>query len=186
MRYLILIFFTVLLGYACNPVKRVMNSPARMNQIAQEVIRRGYCANDTTIITQISDTIYVRTEDSIDTLVMQEGICNFDTILKSGTRIRFENGFLLVKEKIQIRTRVVTKQVDNYIKDTKLEDLLKGDISLYKDSLNTYKGMIEIYKDTVNNLNKKVDKTKLYLILLIAFIIISFVWKIYKKIKFPI
>jgi hypothetical protein len=49
-----LLFIIVLFG--CNPVKQVLNDKAKFDQVAAEVVRQGYCANDTTIIVK-SDTI---------------------------------------------------------------------------------------------------------------------------------
>jgi hypothetical protein len=52
MRKLLLII--VLFG--CNPVKQVLNDKSKFDQVAAEVIRQGYCANDTLLIVK-SDTI---------------------------------------------------------------------------------------------------------------------------------
>jgi hypothetical protein len=157
-----------------------------MNEMATEMIRRGYCSNDTTIINQVTDTVYVSTEDQIDTLIMGEGICNFDTTLKSGTRIKFENGFLFVKERKSTKTKVITKTVNNYITDHAKEELLNKDIACYKDTVNVLRGSLEVYKDTNESLVKKLTYNKIYLILSILFIVISFLWRMFKKLKTPI
>lgn len=52
MRKLLLLILLV----SCNPVKQVLNDKAKFEQVAKEVIRQGYCANDTLIIVK-SDTI---------------------------------------------------------------------------------------------------------------------------------
>jgi len=52
MRKLLLILLLV----SCNPVKQVLRDPEKFNQVAKEVIRQGYCANDTLIIVK-SDTL---------------------------------------------------------------------------------------------------------------------------------
>jgi hypothetical protein len=49
---------------SCNPVKQVINDKAKLDKVAEEVIRKGYCANDTTIIVK-SDTI-VKTDSLIE------------------------------------------------------------------------------------------------------------------------
>jgi hypothetical protein len=46
----------ILLLVSCNPVKQVLNDKAKFDEVAKEVIRQGYCANDTLIIVK-SDTI---------------------------------------------------------------------------------------------------------------------------------
>jgi hypothetical protein len=50
-----LLLLIVLFG--CNPVKQVLNDKAKFDKVAAEVVRQGYCANDTTIIVK-SDTIF--------------------------------------------------------------------------------------------------------------------------------
>ena len=42
--------------FGCNPVKQVLNDKSKFDQVAAEVIRQGYCANDTLLIVK-SDTI---------------------------------------------------------------------------------------------------------------------------------
>jgi len=59
MRYLLLI----LLFLSCNPVKQVLNNKEKLAQVAEVVVRSGWCANDTTFITK-SDTLV-----EIDTLI---------------------------------------------------------------------------------------------------------------------
>jgi hypothetical protein len=52
MRRLLLLILLV----SCNPVKQVLRDPKKFDQVAAEVIRQGYCANDTLIIVK-SDTL---------------------------------------------------------------------------------------------------------------------------------
>jgi hypothetical protein len=46
----------IILLFGCNPVKQVLKDKSKFDEVAKEVIRQGYCANDTTIIVK-SDTI---------------------------------------------------------------------------------------------------------------------------------
>jgi hypothetical protein len=46
----------ILVLFGCNPVKQVLKDKSKLDEVAKEVIRQGYCANDTTIIVK-SDTI---------------------------------------------------------------------------------------------------------------------------------
>lgn len=52
MRSILLLILLV----SCNPVKQVLNDQVKFDQVAKEVIRQGYCANDTLVIVK-SDTI---------------------------------------------------------------------------------------------------------------------------------
>ena len=55
---LLLLFFV-----SCNPVKQVLRDTEKLAQVAEVVVRSGWCANDTTFITK-SDTLV-----EIDTLI---------------------------------------------------------------------------------------------------------------------
>ena len=46
----------LLLLVSCNPVKQVLNDKKKLDEVAKEVVRLGYCANDTLVIVK-SDTI---------------------------------------------------------------------------------------------------------------------------------
>ena len=59
MRYI----FLILLFVSCNPVKQVLRDQDKLEQVAKVVVKGGWCANDTTYITN-SDTVLV-----VDTLV---------------------------------------------------------------------------------------------------------------------
>lgn len=183
MRYTVLMVIMFAIVYSCNPVKRVLNDPVKTNEVAQELIRRGYCANDTTIITQVTDTVYVKSENVEDTLFFEPGICNFDTVLKSGTRLRYENGLLFISEKVKYKTRVITNTVDNYIRDTKYESLLKTDIQFYKDTVNLLHGKITTYKGHVAAMERKINHRSWLIGLLLALIVGSFALRIYNNLK---
>jgi hypothetical protein len=53
----------LLLLISCNPVRQVLKDKEKLDEVAKEVVRKGYCANDTTVIVK-SDTII-----NVDTLV---------------------------------------------------------------------------------------------------------------------
>ena len=186
MKYLSAIVLLILFVYSCNPVQQIFKDPAKMNQVAEEMIRRGYCSNDTTIINKVTDTVFVRNEDFIDTVLIENGACNFDTVLSTGTRVKFENGFLYVKEKRATKTRVITNTVNNYITDKAKEELLTKDIQCYKDTVNTLRGSITSLKEVNETLLAKLSKYKMYIIGLIALIIGSFVWRVIRKFSNPI
>lgn len=63
--------------FSCNPVKKVLNNKELMDQVATEVIKRGYCLIDTLVV-NTSDTILI-----VDTL--HEEILTIDTLVKNDT-----------------------------------------------------------------------------------------------------
>lgn len=54
-----IIFVLLLWLVSCNPVRKVLNDPEKFSQVKDEVIKRGYCANDTTLIFKSDTTLIV-------------------------------------------------------------------------------------------------------------------------------
>lgn len=179
----LLVIFSIM--YSCNPVNRVIKDPVKMNRMAEEVVRRGYCSNDTTIITQVTDTFFIYHEDQIDTMQILDDMCMFDTVLRSGTRISYANGFLMINEKIRVKNKVITKTIDNYVRDTKMEQLLKKDIEYYKDSVMVLQSRIFSLESFNENIQNKLNKTQWYLMIVIGVVVISWLFKMFKSVTKP-
>lgn len=185
MRYLPFLFLFLL--FACNPVKQVLRDEEKFEEVAQAVILRGYCANDTTIVDIVTDTVTVYNEPSyVDSLFIQEGLCDFDTVTKRGTRIKFDKGHLFIWDKEKIKTQIVTKRINNYIRDKAKEELLEKKIIANQDTIRFLKGKLESYKEINKELSQKYSKLQLYLAGLIIFILITIAYRIFKKFTQPI
>jgi hypothetical protein len=167
---------------SCNPVKKVLKDNEKFEQVAQEVVRRGYCVNDTTKVTTIKDTTYIYTTINSDTIFVGTE-CEFDTVLASGTWIRVEEGYLMISEVIKERTRKVIERVDNYIRDTKYEDILKMDIETRENEISHQKGVIETHMVNIQKLEKELRHQKLYFISLVVLIIAAAAFSLIKYIK---
>lgn len=125
--YAVFISFAIM---ACNPVKNVLKDQDKFEQVAKEVIRRGYCVNDTVTITEVRDSIIYK--DSI-TVVTEKVPCkDFDTTI-GRARIRVSSGVLFYSYKDSIVYR--TKTIKETVRDRALENLLKEDIVKLQDSL---------------------------------------------------
>jgi hypothetical protein len=127
MRYLI---YILILLSSCNPVKQVLKDKDKFDQVADEVIRRGYCVNDTVVVTEVKDSVIYK--DSI-TVVTEKVPCkDFDTTI-GRARIRVSSGVLYYsyKDSVVYRTRTVKETV----RDRSLEDVLNRDILKLRDSL---------------------------------------------------
>ena len=84
MRYIILI----LLFAACNPVKKVLQSPSMFEVVKDSVIARGYCTNDT-IFSHSSDTTYLHDTTTIvyvDTAVIKDSVYFWETKFQTITK----------------------------------------------------------------------------------------------------
>jgi hypothetical protein len=101
----------------------VLNDRSKFDIVANEVIRRGYCVNDTLIIEKIKDSVIYK--DSIINIVDSIPCKDFDTLI-GRARIRVSSGVLTysAKDSIVIRTHKVT----NTVRDRSFENILKKDI----------------------------------------------------------
>lgn len=125
--YAVFISFVIM---ACNPVKKVLKDKEKFDQVAEEVIRRGYCVNDTVTITETKDSIIY--EDSVVIIAEQIPCKDFDTTI-GRARIRVSSGVLSYSYKDSVVYR--TKTVTNTVRDKSLEGILKKDITKLQDSL---------------------------------------------------
>ena len=120
--YFILIataIFIVLGSSGCNPVKKVLKDPKRTSVMAAEIIKRGYCTNDTTII-QIHDT--TTTIDTVDVPVII-----LDTLRLNDTLVFWE-----IKYYDIIKTKTVVKQVDRIVIDSARINVLENELKQWK------------------------------------------------------
>jgi hypothetical protein len=168
--------------FSCNPVKRVLKNREMFDKVAKEAVRQGYCVNDTTVVTTVKDTVYVHTSSSIDTIFVGSD-CEIDTILDSGTRIRVADGMLIIDEKIYYKTREVIRNVDRYIRDTKMEDILKQDIADRDRKISNLQGMMSVYLEEIEKLKKESDKYRWYFIGLSVLVTVGFTISVLRFIK---
>ena len=82
MRYLLLI----LLFLSCNPVKQVLRDTEKLAQVAEVVVRSGFCANDTTFITKSDTLVEVDTIINVDIQIDTQKVNNSVYITKWKTR----------------------------------------------------------------------------------------------------
>ena len=117
---------------SCNPVKQVLKDQSKFNVVAEEVIRRGYCINDTVVETKI-DTLYQADSSVVNTISSYKEI---DTIFTDGSTLRIDSaGNVSFGCPIKVQYKTVTKT--ETIRDKALENILKKDIQTL-DSVKSY------------------------------------------------
>ena len=146
MRYLLLLLLLI----SCNPVKKVLNDKSKFDVVANEVIRRGYCVNDTLVIEKIKDSVIYK--DSIISIVDSIPCKDFDTTI-GRARIKVSSGVLTYSSKDSIVVR--THKVVNNIRDRALENILKGDISQRDSTIASLR--IEIINSEIRNKETRSD-----------------------------
>jgi len=67
----------------CNPVKQVLKDKKKLDIVAIEVIRQGYCVNDTVVETRI-DTLYEVDSSAVNYIKVTEPI---DTVFADGAQL---------------------------------------------------------------------------------------------------
>lgn len=178
MKYLVLI--TCLIA-ACNPVKRVLKDPLKLEEVAQEVVRRGFCANDTTVITETKDSIIYR--DSIIEKVERIPCKDFDTTI-GRARISVRSGVLTYSAKDSIVYR--TKTINNTVIDRSKERILSQDIVKLKDTLSSERAAMTTLSAEFRSykMDSRIDRAKLWLLIVAIGIFalrkqISSVWRFF-------
>lgn len=118
MKYLI-----ILLLFACNPVKQVLRDKEKLDEVAEVVVKSGYCANDTTFIT------------NSDTTIIQDTAYQYDTIVN----IKKDTQYVTLPKKIITRTITIRDTIKSIVVDNARINLLQKELTKSNESLNEYK-----------------------------------------------
>lgn len=132
----ILMIVMAMLALSCNPVKQVLNNRAKFEEVKNEVIRLGFCANDTTFITASDTLIQYDTTVQKETEILTIG----DTVYVTKWQTRD------IVKRLTIRDTIKSVVVDN-----SRVQLLQADLKAIEANAKEYK--------------EKADKRLSYLIL---------------------
>lgn len=116
----------LLLLVACNPVKQVLKDKNKLDKVAEVVVRSGYCANDTTIITK-SDTTY-----QTDTI--------YDTQIFIDERTKTDTQYVKVP-KVITRTITIRDTITNVVVDGARVLLLEKSLSKSEETRLKYQNL---------------------------------------------
>ena len=165
------ILLFLLMG-SCNPVKIVLNNNQKFEKVAKEVVKRGYCINDTVIVDVVKIDTIIQNNYITDTI----SITTKDTVLPSGTSISVKNDKVYVKcPPTKNIVQTVTK--NNYIRDVKLESILKIEITEKTDSIKNLKIDIKDKKVTITK-----ERARFYILLtIIGICVVLYVINKFKK-----
>lgn len=112
----LLMLIAILLS--CNPVKQVLKDKDKLDKVAEIVVKSGYCANDTTIITKSDTTI------------------QYDTTYETQIQINEKTDTIRIP-KVVTRTITIRDTIKSVVVDNARLYLLQKEITAYKES--TYK-----------------------------------------------
>lgn len=185
---ILLVFFF----FSCNSVKQVLLHPEKFEQVAKEVVKRGYCVNDTT---RSDTTTRVITKDSLvyDTVVtsIPNGSSNYtiDTTFSSGSKLRIDTSGNIF---LSCPVKIIEKKIDvqHFIRDRKKEQILQEEIDGKNDfinALNTQKlqllSLFDQKEQQLKALQRKIRQRTIQLIGLLALIACYLGFSALRKLK---
>lgn len=112
------ILIIALIFISCNPVKKVLRDREMFDEVAKEVVKAGYCANDTIILTKSDTTV------QIDTLTLIDK--EFEVKVYNDTTYITQWQTKYVNKNVIIRDTVKSVVVDNARIKLLQEDLIKA------------------------------------------------------------
>jgi hypothetical protein len=123
MRYVLILLVFV----SCNPVKLVLKDPVKFEVVADEMIKRGYCLNDT-IYQHSSDTLEVpdtTTMVLVDTTVINDTTYLWETKFQTITKVRTIRDSIKAVVIDSAQVMVLRKQLAaaNGLKDAAVKDI---------------------------------------------------------------
>lgn len=112
------VLLALLILSSCNPVRKVLQDPAKFAVIKDTVLARGYCANDTSFIyisdtLEVTDTLY---EVMTDTLVINDSVVFWDT-----------------KYKTILKTRTIRDSIISVVVDSAMVMVLRKELNLERE-----------------------------------------------------
>ena len=119
--FISIILLLILFG-SCNPVKQVLGDNKKFEVVAAEVIKRGYCTNDTIYKTK-TDTLELHDTTTIvhvDTMVVNDTTYLWETKYHTITKIRTIRDSVKMVVTDSARIKVLTKELHDAKKMEKL------------------------------------------------------------------
>lgn len=112
--FISIILLLIIFG-SCNPVKQVLDDKKKFEVVAAEVIKRGYCLNDTIYKTK-TDTIEVHDTTTfvyVDTAVINDTTYLWETKFHTITKVRTIRDSVKLVVVDSSRIKVLTKQLSD-------------------------------------------------------------------------
>jgi hypothetical protein len=123
MRYVLILLIFV----SCNPVKLVLKDPVKFEVVADEMIKRGYCLNDT-VYQHSSDTLEVHDTTTmvlVDTTVINDTTYLWETKFQTITKVRTIRDSIKAVVIDSAQVQVLRKQLAaaNVLKEAAVKDM---------------------------------------------------------------
>lgn len=180
-----ILILSVFIIAACNPVKQVLKDKVKLDKVAEEVIRRGYCVNETTFVkeTVIKEVFVKDTSETSEVKTSLKNI-NFYQELPSGAKVRItQDGNLSVDCPVKIEKTYQLDVETKTVRDRSLEKILKRDIEKGDSTIREMKLQLKEREQLTKDVEKKLkaSQAKFYGLMLLLISVFGFL--AYKKIR---
>lgn len=181
----IFIISSIVLIAACNPVKQVIKDKTKLDKVAEEVIRRGYCVNETTTVkeTVIKEVFIKDTSEVSKVKTTLKGV-EFYQELPTGAKVTItKDGSLAVECPVKVEKTYQLDVQTKTIRDRSLENILKKDIERGDSTIRELKLQIKEREQLTKDVEKKLkaSQAKFYGLMLLLASVFGFL--AYKKIR---
>lgn len=175
----------ILILAACSPVKQVLKNPKYFREVADSVVKRGYCINDTFIETKYVETITVKDSLIHDSSFLHDlqSVVDFDTTFPSGVRIKIDHGKIDIDCPQKTKTVLAHKTIIQTVRDRKLESILQAENKVLIDSLELKNLRGKEQQVQIGALKNKVNALTLKIYLFILIVVLYIAYRIYSFFK---
>lgn len=172
---------------ACSPVKQVLKNPTYFKEVADSVVKRGYCVNETLIINRVDyKTIIIDSTIHDSSFVRSlQSVVGFDTTFPTGTRVTIDSGKIKVYCKQEKKIITQTNTVTQSIRDRKLEEILKAENTALNNLVKEKEHACKEKEIQIGELKNKVASLTIKIYVFIIAIVLYVIYKLYGKVKLP-
>lgn len=171
----------LLIVSACSPVKQVLKNPRYFQEVADSVVKRGYCINDTVLrLDTIVESYLVDSPTYIhDTLysVGLASVLHFDTVFSNGTKVSIKNGKISV-DCPQVKGERFTVKSEAVVRDKRLEIILDKEITTWKQYADSLKQVVKERDLKIQEIQHNITFANWKFYLLIIILVCYFCFKI--------
>jgi hypothetical protein len=171
---------------ACSPVKQVLKNPKYFKEVADSVVKRGYCVNETlTVVEHDTDTIVeVKVKHDSAFVRSLQFVVDFDTTLTTGARIQIHKGKLTVSCPQKTKTVTNYKTITQTVRDKKLEEILKAENQALLERIKAKEIECKERDVKIGELKNKVASLTIKIYLFIIAIVLYVLYQLYGRFKF--
>jgi hypothetical protein len=170
---------------ACNPVKQVLKDQTKLDKVAEEVIRRGYCVNETTTVKEtIIKEVFI--SDSSESSEIKTSLMNIEFFqeLPSGAKVSItKDGNVTVDCPVKVEKIYQLDVETKTIRDRSYENILKKDIQTLDSIQVVLESDLKEKEEAYTELEGQLKKEKRRFYFLVAALVVFVGLRLYKRVR---